>query len=757
MSPHKLLRPAVRVAVLGLTLAVLVGCELRVRQDRTITFSRDGQASFQHDTNGVFVTDPATGKPRQIYSLAADELAASPPVWDAAGKRMVFAVARSADGTQSRPTGDAPADGRRYATVPVRYTCWIYDPSGNGQPEKLFDAAARHVGYIAAGLVVAWHPDGQRLDFVDRYGEKQHQFCTFDLATRRAEPVRLPAAEHVALGTSPGCSHRFAVLGGAVGESGLWVEDGGTWWLVPDSAPQTANLEVLRRRLPRWSRDGKKLAFADGPTLRVCDTATRKTEVWFPSPAPAGEQPSASPHSLSDIHWHPDGTRIGLIDSNSLGLFTTSRLLSVGPNAPPREVISAPVVSFAGWNSSGTRMAFVTAEPLPYRDGVLWATLFVPNQNARTAVRVADADGGEPRKELVSGLRATFPCWSPSEDRLSVWLTVEPPYRLASGGSLGMRPGDPAALIDPETGKLDWLPVNGTEHAQIGHVDLRAGRLDAALRRFDDAAAALPQDTKADWMFFRAIALQKASRDAEAREALNRFEPPAPDERTRAMASLMGVADPRLREANVDMLRARHRFAAEAFVSLEMATEGIDFLRKEVAEAHSDTDRLSATVALCQLLLLADRKAEYAELVADELLPLAGKVLAATAAAPERERISNAVAWTVLPLAVSEFTVKVPDDVLRRVSEKAAAWKQRDDDADFACQLVLRACGRQLRDAAMTKAADARIATHPIRIRWQLTDGEVDLAFLARVRFAVLAQEALLEMFESEPAGRANR
>ena len=100
---------ALRVVAVAAILAV-VGCvPTGVREDRRINFSPDGRAAFQHGGNGVFVTDPATGKPKRIYETSADDLAVSPPAWDAAGKRMIFTVARAADGTRHGPLGDAPA------------------------------------------------------------------------------------------------------------------------------------------------------------------------------------------------------------------------------------------------------------------------------------------------------------------------------------------------------------------------------------------------------------------------------------------------------------------------------------------------------------------------------------------------------------------------------------------------------------------------------------------------------------------------
>jgi hypothetical protein len=322
-----------------------------------------------------------------------------------------------------------------------------------------------------------------------------------------------------------------------------------------------------------------------------------------------------------------------------------------------------------------------------------------------------------------------------------------------------MPPGDPAAVLDPDTGGLDWLPVSGAEHAQIGHVELRTGRLAAAVDRFDAAVTGLPPGGKADWMFFRAVALQQAGRVAEARDAWQRFEPPgvvAPD-RTRNPAALQAAATGiRPPVADGDVIRPRHRFAAEAFVSLEMVGEGIDFFRREADGARPDGDRLSASVALCQLLLLSGRRAEYTRYVADELIPLAVRILPGAGAA--REAVSGSVALTVLPLAVEEFAAAVPEGLIRRVGEKLDAWPHGDDEADFACRLALRTCARRLRDAAMAERAGAAVASHPAKGRWELSaGGEVDLESLLRLRVAFLLQDLLREAFGADLTPRPSR
>ncbi|HSQ57586.1 MAG TPA: hypothetical protein VLM40_17825, partial [Gemmata sp.] len=449
-------------------------------------------------------------------------------------------------------------------------------------------------------------------------------------------------------------------------------------------------------------------------------------------------------------------------------------LLLIGTDGTAKRLSDEPVISFAGWDVSGTHIAYVAAEPLKYiapwlrlltiasdssqvaplisMIGMPYAALVLPNLHARTAIWDADANGENPKK-LLGGVHATFLHWSPREPKLSVWLTVEPPYRLVESAP-GMRTGDPAAIIDAETGKVEWMPVNGTEHAQIGHIALRAGRVEEAIREFDLAAATLPPDGKADWMFFRAIALRKAGRQTEAEAAMQRFEPPASIQ----MNSLGLVAafsrDQWLGQVG-ETMTARHRFAAEAYLSLDMLDEAIEFLRGELRSASSDRERLSAAVVLGQLLLLGDRRREYAVLAADEVVPTAARVLTMAKTAPSAESrraaISTTVALAILPLAVDGFVESLPPDTVRKVSTRFASFTPAADDLDFAIQLVLRNCGRQLKDAALTERASVGLVTHPARGRFHLpANGEVTLIYLLGCRMMFRIAEEFNERFAAD-------
>src|SRR5438552_468660 len=93
--------------------ALVAGCADGVRQDRTITVSHDGSAvAVQHDEDGIFVADSATGDIVKIYQPEADVIAASSPLWTPVDQRLIFATAVDPKRTaQATRPADNP-DGR---------------------------------------------------------------------------------------------------------------------------------------------------------------------------------------------------------------------------------------------------------------------------------------------------------------------------------------------------------------------------------------------------------------------------------------------------------------------------------------------------------------------------------------------------------------------------------------------------------------------------------------------------------------------
>src|SRR5262249_52313473 len=140
---------------------------------------------------------------------------------------------------------------------------------------------------------------------------------------------------------------------------------------------------------------------------------------------------------------------------------------------------------------------------VPYAEESMWAVLLRPDPLARDAVYLADGAGEQPGKPVFSGMRVTFPHWSPDEEKLSVWFTFSPTYRslpsaaLSSwlGGLLNvsLRRGDPAAVFDVKTGKISWMTVNPNGKVQVGHYHLLKRDYAAAWRWYAEAEREMPK------------------------------------------------------------------------------------------------------------------------------------------------------------------------------------------------------------------------------------------------------------------------
>ena len=142
---------------------------------------------FQHGDQGVFVADKDGGGLKKVFQPGADVLATSTPLWSPKGRRLVFTTARAADGdaaamarSQAQLQGlmrggpDPDPAGELFTQVPVVYTCWLRDEANGEPPVKLFDAKCDHVGYVAANLAVRWHPQGDRILYIDSVSSGRH-------------------------------------------------------------------------------------------------------------------------------------------------------------------------------------------------------------------------------------------------------------------------------------------------------------------------------------------------------------------------------------------------------------------------------------------------------------------------------------------------------------------------------------------------------------------------------------------------------
>ena len=313
--------------------------------------------------------------------------------------------------------------------------------------------------------------------------------------------------------------------------------------------------------------------------------------------------------------------------------------------AEPAPVSLGPVRHFAGWNQAGTAMAFTQPTPTGPKAELRWAFLLPPRPGTRDRVIVADSTGRHSEREVFSGMRATFLNWSPQSDHLSLWATFEPSHALlpygVTGSDWGLRPGDPAILLDAKTGRIDWMPISAREKVQIGHYYLIQKDYAEARRWYDQAtadfAAQKPDENPPRreeilnpqrFEFFHFYCLeqlgeQKAAR-AKLREffALNNFQPPKPEERNGQPQPTAGVVS-----AHEHAL-LRQLYLAQVFLSLDALKDGLVFFEQRPAGYSKllpaeavERERFAAKLAQAQLLLNADRYAAFAKLATTDIVP----------------------------------------------------------------------------------------------------------------------------------------
>ena len=291
-----------------------------------------------------------------------------------------------------------------------------------------------------------------------------------------------------------------------------------------------------------------------------------------------------------------------------------------GDGDEPRVVRDSGARRFAGWDHTGRLLAYTAPDPsLPPASP--WTTLLLPAPAARDAVYVTEGRG--PGRVVFCGLRVTFPRWSPQEDKLSLWLTFEPPYQsvLSRLFRLGLRPATrrrcstctavrrpgwrPALSEKRRSATTTWRGAS-TQRRGSGTPRRTASRRPRrpALR----PPSARPLTAFRSPLFFEYYCLTKLGRDAEAGAKLEQF---------RRLFALPAADAGAARGA--DLLR--DLYTAEVFLSLDAAADGRASFRRAIREAASDEQRLSAALVLSQVLLAEGRGEEYLELACDVALP----------------------------------------------------------------------------------------------------------------------------------------
>jgi tetratricopeptide (TPR) repeat protein len=736
------------VALCGLG---LIGCGQPVREDRSVTFSKDGnQVGFQHNEDGVFLASKDGGAPVKIFQPDANILATSTPLWSPDGQKVIFTSARSQDGTPPVrnvwPFGatNDPA-GRIQHKQPIVYTCWLCDrskPDQEAKPVALFEAKCDHAGYVAANLAVRWHPTDERIVFVQQELGWLHTLYEFDVSTHASRRVFPLAAEALLFDWAPDRRNLCCVVatGENNAENGIWIGPPGAkdWWHVPNSdalarGEQSSKLEQLRATRPAWTADGARFAFAShfvekGPNeparhaLHLGTLATRQVDALADGPKP-----------FRDLFWAPDGERLGVVQGDETGSLHIARR-----GQPLSQAINRrPVRRFAGWSAAGRNIAYIVPDQLADPAGESWAFLLPPDPLARDAVLLADGDRKEPAKEIFSGMRVTFPTWSPTEDKLSLWFTFCPTHRswVSRFFGWGLRPGDPAAVFDVQSGKISWLAVNAYEKAQIGHYHLLKRDYAEALRWYEqatkeqpprsaDATSRLMEDLTdpRDFRVFHSYCLSKLNREKEAQAKLAEFEkdflqlgPPKPagDDIGQPLRELFDAK-------SIVSAMLRDLYVAEVFLSLDAAGDGAKFFQDRLA-GGDEIARLSRALALSQFLLVERKHADYAELATGTIAPLCLKILKSQPGIggafnlDARSALAYHAGLALLPLYTPEFLSKLPEDKLQALVPRWQALQAQatDDTTRLGFDLFLLAAATRLGKENERRTVDERVHSNP--------------------------------------------
>jgi Tol biopolymer transport system component len=713
-----------RCALCLLPLVLAIGCQ-PVREDRSINPSKDGnQFAFQNGNEGVYIANNNGGSPIKIFQPSPGTVATSAPLWSPTDKRLIFTTAQKVDDKtkQLHLGGDGDPAGKLHFEAKTLYTCWLRDEEKDGkvtEPIAIFHAVCDHPGYVAANLAVRWSPDGKHLLFVEQTGEHEHAVFEFDLQTKKSRQVCKQAAEAIVFDWAPDGTHLVCVLGSKTqprDTDGIWIgtPNKDDWWQIPESkilakGELPAVLEKLRATRPTWSHDGKRFVFCTSETqdemkkqyLHRLFLGTLSTHMI--------EKLAESTQPLRDLHWSPNGERLGYITGADEGPLTFIRIAD-----KKTSMLVSNASAFIGWDEKNKSLSYVTVEPIPNSENATWVFLLTPNQRSRDAVWLAPADGSSRGEKVFSGVQVTFPQWSPKDAKLSLWATFNPSYRSWSSALLefltiaakideqtgkstsininGLRvgPGDPALLLNPENGALDWKATNPHEQMQVGHYYLLKREYAKAWEWYEKANKnAKPEDVRAS-LFFQYYCLTKLHRDSEAKKKLAQFErdfwPQLPEVVAPSIPNILGgsalsTAWKDAQKANgptaAEMVRLladpkalqgallQDLYIAEVFLSLDVLEDGETYFRNALKNATTDAVRLNKAVMLSQFLLLAKKHREYLDLVNATLLPLmvsqdAFPIVTAAAAEKDANPLTQLSSFTgrhlaLLPLCDPEF------------------------------------------------------------------------------------------------------
>jgi imidazolonepropionase-like amidohydrolase/Tol biopolymer transport system component len=284
----------------------------------------------------------------------------------------------------------------------------------------------------------AWHPDGDRLAFVNAGGDGR----IWEVAAAGGQARPLTEGRATAPAYSPDGARLAFFARDSAGSFQLWVQPTG-------AAPvQLTRQEDLAVRRARWLPDGTAILYsAEGRLWRVPATGGEPEAIPFtarisfdrlkphlPSlrfPEPGSVQQA---RGYSSLALAPDGQGVAIIALDSLWLWR--------PGAAPRAL--APVPASAGaleWSPDGREVAWVGTE------GFRASHLFI-----------TDVETGTTRQRTAFPGAVAAARWSPDGQRLAVVHG----NRLRLLEAAGERVAEPDSTVDlgslQDLGDLAWTP-----------------------------------------------------------------------------------------------------------------------------------------------------------------------------------------------------------------------------------------------------------------------------------------------------------
>lgn len=304
------------------------------------------------------------------------------------------------------------------------------------------------------------------------------------------------------------------------------------------------------------------------------------------------------------------------------------------------------------------------------------------------------------------------------------------------------------------------MTVDPREDAQVGHYYLKRREYAEAWRRYEQAGGADPEPeprTAAEWLaqfasphglpVFQSHCLAKLGRREEARARLAEFRRTYPPRLIGESSSEGLITDnfpldqPWLRDAlepgGLCVRLLQDLYIAEVYVSLDAAEDGRAYFRAIVDSSESEPDvaRLSAAVALSQILLLERSYDEYTELATEILAPL---LLKTRDSSPERpfstaldlrRQVPDLIGGlALLPLMSKTFLANLSENRLRALVPRWNALQDqtKDDFVRLGVDLIVEALSRHLGLETEQRGAAERLRNNAAGSGAALSQGVTD-------------------------------